>query len=460
MLETAEKASDVREKLNLLILFDPKSLQTLFVQQHLRCFERFSTHHVHYAAATLNNEIRFPLEHYDAIVIHFGVRLCVEGYLSSHCLAAVRAFRGPKILLIQDEYDKPFVAAQMMAELGIDVVFTTVPEPFRHMFYPPERVAGVEFRQCLTGYVPYDRLAATALPPIAARETWLGYRGRKLPIWYGRLGAEKHAIGPGVAEACRRHDIPHDIRHDEESRINGPAWFDFLMQCRAVLGTESGTNVVDVDGAIRAAVEAEQAQSPQGDDEEIYRRHVERHDGLVSMNQISPKIFEAISLKTALVLFEGTYSGVLSKEHYIELKKDFSNVDEVLARLADVDFLQRVVDRAYADIVETGAYSYEVFVRAVEEAIEQRAEPRPHPVRWTYAIIGADNAGWRGETFHVPLTRPLPEMPPVKVIPTEPTIPNRRPFLKGPARQLWLALPEVVRRPVIRMVQSVIDPQH
>lgn len=457
MLRTAEKMPDFARKLNILVLFDPKSLQTLFIQQHLGCFGTFSKHNIHYAAATLNNEIRFPLEQYDAVIIHFAVRLCVEGYLSSQCLAAVRAFRGPKVLLIQDEYDKPFVAARMMAEMGIDVVFTTVPAAFRETFYPAELVPGIAFRQCLTGYVPYDRPAVAALPPIAERPVWIGYRGRRLPIWYGRLAAEKHAIGPGVAEACRRRAIPHDIRHDEESRVNGPAWFAFMMRCRAVLGTESGANVVDVDGSIRAAVEAEEARDPQGDEEEIYRRHVERHDGLVRMNQISPKIFEAISLKTALVLFEGTYSGVLSEEHYVALKKDFSNVDEVLERLADVEAVQAMVDRAYEDIVETGRYSYETFVREVEGVIEQRAEPRTSPVRWTYAVVAAGDghADWRSETFHLPLTEPLPQMPPV----VEPVVaaPERTPLLKGPARQLWLALPEAVRRPVIRMVQSVID---
>lgn len=457
MLRTAEKTLDLIGRLNILVLFDPKSLQTLFVQQHLGCIGAFSKHNIHYAAATLNNELRFPLEHYDAVVIHFGVRLCVEGYLSSQCLAALRVFKGPKVLLIQDEYDKPFVAARMMTELGIDVVFTTVPAAFRETFYPVELVPGIVFRQCLTGYVPYDRPAAAALPPIAERPVWIGYRGRRLPIWYGRLAAEKHAIGPGVADACERRAIPHDIRHDEDSRVNGAAWFDFLMRCRAVLGTESGANVVDVDGSIRAAVQAEEARDPQADEEEIYRRHVAPHDGLVSMNQISPKIFEAISLKTALVLFEGSYSGVLANEHYIELQKDFSNVDDVLNRLADVDAVQAMVDRAYADIVETGRYSYERFVREIEGVIEERAEPRASPVRWVYAVAAAADgqADWRSEAFHLPLSEPLPQMPPVPV----PVVaaPERTPLLKGPARQLWLALPEVVRRPVIRVVQSVID---
>ena len=42
------------------------------------------------------------------------------------------------------------------------------------------------------------------------------------------------------------------------------------------------------------------------------------------MGQISPKMFEAISLGTVLVMFEGKYSNILKPDlHYISLKKDF-----------------------------------------------------------------------------------------------------------------------------------------
>lgn len=444
--------------LNILVLFNPDSLQTLFVQQHLGCFRQFSRHSIHYVAATFESEAHFPFDRYDAVVLHFGVRLCFEGVLAPAFADALRSFRGPKILLIQDEYDLPFVAARMMADLGIDVVFTTVPEEFRPVFYPPERVSSVTFRQCLTGYVPYDRPAASSLPPIAERETWIGYRGRKLPVWYGRLGAEKHEIGPRIMEACRLRGIPHDIHGDEDSRINGAGWFDFLMRSRAVLGTESGANVVDCDGSIRAEVLTEQERNPRIGDAELYETLVAKHDGRVRMNQISPKIFEAIGLKTALILFEGAYSGVLSKDHYIELKKDFSNVEDVLKRVSDAEALQAMVERAYTDIVETGRYSYEVFVRDVESEIEQRVAPRTRPVLWTYAVIAADDGAerWRADTFHLPLTQPLPDSPPV--VPVEVLVePERRPLLKGPIRRAWLALPEFARRPIIRLVQSIID---
>jgi hypothetical protein len=100
------------------------------------------------------------------------------------------------------------------------------------------------------------------------------------------------------------------------------------------------------------------------------------------MNQISPRAFEAIACRTALVLFEGLYSGVLEPgKHFIALKKDFSNVDDVLAKLQDDAYLEAMTERAYADIIGSGRFSYEGLVRLVDETLgaswpaRMRAQP-------------------------------------------------------------------------------------
>ena len=89
------------------------------------------------------------------------------------------------------------------------------------------------------------------------------------------------------------------------------------------------------------------------------------------MNQISPKFFEAIRLRTALVLFEGKYSDLVAPDtHYIPLKKDYSNIDDVFAKLEDFDLLESLTSRAYRDIVESGRYSYRSFVGEVDQLIK------------------------------------------------------------------------------------------
>ena len=68
-----------------------------------------------------------------------------------------------------------------------------------------------------------------------------------------------------------------------------------------------------------------------------------------------------------MVLFEGRYSGILVPDrHFISLKKDFSNFEEVLHKLRDHKFLQAMADRTYEEIALNPKYSYQTFVEKVD----------------------------------------------------------------------------------------------
>ncbi len=423
---------------SILVLYDPNALATEFVRQHLTAIQRHSRHHVAYAAATIDCRADFPLELFDAIVIHFSVRMPFDA-MSPSFVKLVSSFSGPKVLLIQDEYDMPRKACASIRKLGVDTIFTTVPGPFIAQFYPPEELPSVKFRSCLTGYVP-DELPFELVTPLSERPVWLAYRGRKLPVWYGQLGFEKSSIARRMKAECAARNVPHDIEWEEDKRINGPAWFSFMTGARAMLGTESGANVMDAWGKIRRSVEATARAHPDLSDDELYSRIVAPHENNVSMGQMSPKLFEAIALKTGLVLFEGSYSNVIRPdEHYIPLRKDYRNLDDVLKQLADVAGLQKMADRAYRDVIQGGAYGYQSFIGAIDEAIEQSSKlGPPRERRSTFALVRIDDTqhdSWAAQTLHLPLTAPVAIEPP-------------RRLLSGRARNLWLRVPERVRTPL------------
>jgi hypothetical protein len=398
------------KRMDVLVLYDDRSLKTSYVTQHLESIQRFSRHRVHYAAATVDRKADFPLELYDAIIIHFSVRLSQLSHITSDFAFKVTRFSGTKVLLIQDEYDAPATACGWIRRLGIQAVFSTVPAEQRSNFYPAESVPNVQFHDCLTGYVPF-RLPDDLLDlPIAKRPTSIVYRGRHLPLWYGKLGREKHEIGVRMREICKARHIPHDIEWTENKRIYGDDWFRFLASGRVCLGTESGANVADVDGKIRESVEQAQTDQPGLGDDEIYRALVAPYDGQVRMNQISPKIFEAIATRTGLVLFQGTYSGIIRPdEHFIPLAKDFSNIDDVVQKVADPDYLQAMVDRAHADIVQSGRFSYNKFVSCIDTVIEDHGKPRAHR-RWHYIAVRADDGPdiWSSAVSNLPQLQPTP----------------------------------------------------
>lgn len=249
-------------------------------------------------------------------------------------------------------------------------MFTVVPPQYINSVYPAERFPHVQFLPTLTGFVPSTTKPEGELKRISERNIVIGYRGRPLPYWYGNLGQDKLVIGQKMQKICIDRAIPCDIEWEENKRIYGGGWLDFIESCKATLGTESGSNVFDDYGNIKDAIAKKLRENPEISYEEIFDLYLKEHEGKVIMNQVSPKMFEAISLKTALILFEGSYSNILKPGvHYIELKKDFTNIDEVLDKVMDDEYLQKLVDGAYSDICGSEMYTYKQFIKEFDKTI-------------------------------------------------------------------------------------------
>ncbi len=209
----------------------------------------------------------------------------------------------------------------------------------------------------------------------------IAYRGRKLPFKYGDLSREKYLIGLQVKEYCKDKPYKIDIAWDEQARIYGDDWYKFLGSCRATLGTESGSNVFDFDGQLAQKINDELKNDPALDYDIIHEKYLRDHDGKIQMNQISPKIFESIVLRTALVLFEGKYSGVIEADkHYIPLKRDLSNIEDVLAKLQDIAYLESLTQRAFNDVILSGNYDYKKYIIEIDNIIEKNLSQRDKQV--------------------------------------------------------------------------------
>jgi hypothetical protein len=351
--------------MNILILYDAGATFTNTVWDHLAAFKRYLPDRVFYCHAVGSLGGVGNLAEFDVVIVHYTVRVAY-GLLSPSLDSALQRFAGLKVLFVQDEYDYTEVTRQAIERLRIDIVFTCVPEASIGKVYAPARFPQTRFVANLTGYVPANYPQRADWRPLRDRKFAIGYRGRSLPYWYGHLGQQKRDIGVRMREECLKRGIPVDIEWDDSRRIYGDAWVDFVSNCRVTLGSESGSNVFDDTGAIRSAVQEWLKTRPTATYEEVFHRFLAPHEGRVSMNQVSPRIFEAACLGTGLVLFEGEYSGVVQPDvHYIPLKKDFSNIEDVLAKIRDDALLERMIVRTYADIIESGRYGYAAFMKQV-----------------------------------------------------------------------------------------------
>jgi hypothetical protein len=364
--------NQTNETLNILILYDRNSLYTNTVRDYLESFSLFSRNRIFYAHASYVEPVCLSLSMFDVVVIHYSIRLSFTWHIAQFYKEEVKKSSCLKILFVQDEYDETETLRNSIKELGINVVFTCVPQQYIEYVYPTSRFPNVLFVQTLTGWIPSRLENNKKFKPLHERTNLINYRGRPLPYWYGDLGQEKINIGKMLKKICQERHLTIDIEWEEDKRIYGDQWNEFLSNSRATLGTESGSNIFDDYGEIRKQIAKEIANNPNVTYEEIREKYLIDHENKIKMNQISPKLFEAIALKTALILFEGSYSGILQPNlHYIPLKKDLSNVDEVLANLQNISYLEEITERAFNDIFLSGKYNYKQFVFQFDNVVSK-----------------------------------------------------------------------------------------
>ncbi len=324
----------------------------------------------------------FDAAGYDVIFHNYCSRFCFDGYVSQSYSAALKRFTGLKVLAIQDEYDHTDKLKAAINEQGFQLVLTCVPQESLEFVYPAAQFPGVRFITVYTGYVPEGfsdaRGAGIALKN---RPITVGYRGRDIGGRYGRLGFDKFEIGRKMKEICDAKGVSNDIGTDEQSRIYGTAWFDFVGRCRSMLGSESGSNVFDFDGTVQAKYTQMTKQLGRVPSYAEFSPHIADRENQIQMGQISPRVFECAVMRTPMVLFKGRYSDAIQPEvHYIPLEPDFSNVDEVLARLEDIPALEAMSERTYDHLVASGKFSYPAYAARLtgefDSIIASRARPQ------------------------------------------------------------------------------------
>jgi hypothetical protein len=373
------------EPRSILLLCDNSRRHAANVLQHSAALAGLSRHRVYPFNPIERPEAcaALDLDEFDVVVIHFSIAIWHERYVPAPLAAKLAAFRGLTVQFIQDEYRSVEAVAAKMRELRVNVLFTCVPEAVVPEVYGP-RLPGVHTVTTLPGYVP-DELVGLDVPPVAARPIDVGYRARELPPWLGRLAQEKVDIARGFAERTAESELRCDVSAREEDRIYGAAWNEFMSSCRTTLGTESGSSIVDFDGTLEAQGKDYMARNPAATREEVERDLLGPYEGKVVINTASPRIFEAAALRTAMVLFRGTYSGVVEPgKHFILLEKDFSNLDEVVAQIRDASLLEGLVERSYDELIASGRYSLRSMVDEFDAIVSDRAAAQALPTKSRY----------------------------------------------------------------------------
>ncbi len=369
--------------------------QAATVTEYLDALVRYSSHQVTELSMLRQFPARIDLDRFDAVITHYSLSLgpLLKHYLGADLVARLKRYNGLKAAFLQDEYREIQTYWRHLNELGIDLLFSCVPEHEIAKVYPTEKVPKLRVLNVLTGYVPSSLLHRSVLP-VAERAIDVGYRTRKMPYWLGRLGHEKTMIADEFVRRSQGSGLVLDLSTQEGERLYGEAWTNFVASCRSVIGVESGASIIDFDGQLERRVEDYVAKHPKATFDEVSARFLGPYEGSLELHQISPRAFEAAALRTPMVLFEGRYSGVLKPgRHFIVLKKDFSNFEEVIAKLRDHEGLQQMADRTYHEVALDPRWSYQSFIEQVDRALNEEFEARSiQPAKQPYTKSEFRNA--------------------------------------------------------------------
>lgn len=309
------------------------------------------------------------------VVVHYSLIVISDQYLTPWFRDKLANFDGLKVQFLQDEYRWVDAITDEMRHMGINLLYSVIPPDTVDEVYG-SRLPDTEILPTLTGYVP-EKLAGRPSPPLQGRPVDVGYRGRSLPYWLGRLGHEKTEIGRAFLEHCTSYGLRCDIEWTEGARIYGQRWPEFMESCRTMLASESGSSIVDVDGGAEQAVRSYLASRPTATFEEVEQHVLEPWSASPVVATVSPRIFEAAASRTGMVMFRGTYQGIVQPwEHYVPLEKDFSNIELVAESIRDDSMLQKLIERSHEDLIRSGAYSERAFVARFDQELAERARPK------------------------------------------------------------------------------------
>ena len=303
---------------------------------------------------------------FPVVVLHYSLFGIWPYSLNEAFLAFLhRSESSFKVAMFQDEYRYCRNRFEFINRYHIDCIYTLLEPQHQGLVYGAH-TSVTRIIYTLPGYVSQNlvRSAAQWARPDDQRSIDIGYRGRILDFSLGFGGVEKAYIGEMAQAFLEDKGLMVDIEVDEDKRLYGEDWNRFIGNCKGMLGTESGVTIFDLDDRVRETCEVVRALAPGTTFLELWDQYLCKHSNQVYYRMMSPRHFEASAFRVCQILFEGDYSGLLlPMENYLPLKKDFSNLEEVLCLFQDSAIRKKITDNCYAEFIDSGRYDYTKFVQ-------------------------------------------------------------------------------------------------
>jgi hypothetical protein len=366
--------SKVERRANILIVhFTPEAQPRATIVDHLYSFRRLSQHRCFYWNAALGAPPGYLVRRsFDLVIFHYSFMASrFDPPLFARFCDAMTAFKQRpvvKAIIVQDEQKSADVVNRFVNDWHIRHVFSCAASSEWDKIYPDVDRNRVAIHTVLTGYVSdhmvarIRRLARSRIP----RTVDIGYRSWDPWPSLGRHGRLKGEIGHVFKREAPLRGLSVDISNDYADEFRGDDWYRFLLRCKYTIGVEGGASILDWDASVEQSTRAFMAEHPGATFEDVEAACFPGRDGELDYVALSPRHLECCATRTCQILVEGAYDGVLSPDvHYIPLRRDFSNIADVLELVERDDVRAGMVERAYRDVVLSGCRDYSMFVQFV-----------------------------------------------------------------------------------------------
>ncbi len=339
------------------------------ITDHVESFGRYSKFNVWkintfygFPSGLLDLEFSLLVFHYSLFGAHpFALPKRLLRYIDDSKSSA-------RIAYFQDEYRYCDSRFNLINRLRLGVIYTLLESQyFKPVYYERTKVQNV--LPTLAGYVPEGIESSLSKfgKPFTDRTIDVGYRARQLPYHFGKGAQEKSEISVSFVNKTSNQELHLDISNEESDRLYGDDWYQFIGNCKFMLGVEAGVSIFDFDGEIAKACSKIVERNPAIIFDDVYKKILIKHEGNVNYRMISPRIFEAAALQTIPLLFKGEYTGIiLPDKNYIMIEKDFSNISEVLKKMMDEGFCKEIIANNL-ELISRFELTYRGFIRAFDE---------------------------------------------------------------------------------------------
>ena len=255
--------------------------------------------------------------------------------------------KGKLLSFVGNEYILMKEKKNFLMEVEVDYIASQLPKQAFSFVYKELNAVLIE--------APHALQEKFYKPGIYKRKFDISFVGAQYPIFIG--DRERNNFIKYVSN--QTPFMNNNINIGKNANVPRHLWKEILQKSNATVGAEAGTYFLDRNGSLLEKAKIYCENYPNADLEEILEEIFNKtNKDYISGKALSSRHFEPIGTHTCQILLEGDYHGILIKdEHYISVKKDYSNFDQALDTYLDPKKRNDIVEKAYNFVIKDHTYS-------------------------------------------------------------------------------------------------------